>query len=67
MFENNITINDSGYFLNHLTYLGVPNIEYNWFWESWSLPPGPRFIRMRGFGFPNNHGIEKSLVQSAAE
>ena len=36
-------------FLYFLKYLGVPQIKYNWLWESWSRPLGVNAIKMAGF------------------
>ena len=32
-----------------LKYFGVPQIKYNWCWESWSRPLGPKTMSMMGF------------------
>ena len=48
--NNNIFEHGLILFLGFLKYLGVLNIKNNCFGESWSRPPGPRTIKMRGLG-----------------
>ena len=46
IFPNNHFV----FFLHLLKHLGVATkIESNWFWESWSRPPGPKRMTMMGF------------------
>ena len=53
IFQRISSRNDVVCFLYLSEYLGVPKIKYNWFWESWSRPLGPKSMEMKGgFGFP---------------
>ena len=47
--QHNIINNSFIFLLDCLKYLGVSNVENNWFWEAWSRPPGPKTIQIRGF------------------
>ena len=47
--SENISENDLGFFLNHFESFGVTKIKCNWFWESWSHPPGSNTMKMRSF------------------
>ena len=53
-------------FLDFLAYLGVSQIETNWFWESWTCPQNPKSMKMKVSGFSQS-GIEKLLVPNEAE
>ena len=64
--KNNTSGKDSGAFLNDLRYLGVSEIQNNWFWGHvhvrWVRQPW----RWGVFGFSQNE-IEKLLIPNKAE
>ena len=36
-------------FLDCLKLPGDPNVKYTWLWESWTSPPTPEIMNMKGF------------------